>query len=378
MKRWLTVLTIAALGTGCGLGDDNNGSATNNGTTVNNGQLPDPTETANNLKDKISTEVEDKLDCSGVVGEETRNLVTDAIAKANLDGDLVVSPTELARFVGGVALSTDTTAMMVGNVAQIARVGHLPQALGGQWDDFTCDDETTSACVDEISGEEKGSATTRVVCEEGAPTSVRATFDGGCQLFVTENSGALELRREDGRFSFDDFAIGSVRQVDGLLSVALDQGEVDRIDVAQGEGLSIASNAGKSCEERLTINQLVAEFAPAFTSVDIDAERLADEKTITLLTPDAPATWSKDAPCSCPDAGSAIEWGWKGFLMGQGDARVRLNYSEGNSDESCATVDVELTNWPEQCDGEGAAGDCGKKAVEELLGPIFTATCVGR
>lgn len=366
MKRSISlVLTLGLAACGADDGESNN-------------RIPNPGDAADSVRAKVEEEVSDSLDCSGMVREETRNLVTDAINEAEQFEDLVVEPEALARFVGAVVVSTDTTALLVGNVARIATLGHFPAALRGEWDDLECDAETVVPCVDELSGEERGSATTSVVCEDGAPTAVRASFAEGCQLFVTENSGTVDLRRADGALAFDGFSIGSVRQLEGLLAVAVTNGAVDRVAVADEVGLSISSNAGKSCEERLTIRELVADLADDHTAVDIDAERLAGGETVTLLTPDAPAVWSKHGACTCPDAGSALEWGWKGFLKGEGDARLRLNYAESESAESCASVTVDVMNWPEQCDGEGAAGDCGKAAVEALLGPIFSAACVPR
>ena len=366
MKRLISMMLALGL-TACGP----DGGESNNA-------VPKPGDAADSVRAKVEEEVSDSLDCSGVVREETRNLVTRAISDAEQFEDLVVAPEELARFVGAVVVSTDTTALLVGNVARIATLGHFPAALRGEWDELSCGEATVVPCVDELTEAEHGTATTSVVCEDGAPTAVRATFGEGCQLFVTENSGAVDLRRADGALAFDGFSIGSVRQLEGLLAVAVTDGVVKQVSVADDTGLSIASNAGKSCEERLTIRELVADLADDHTAIDIDAERLAGGETVSLLTPDAPAVWSKQGACTCPDPGSALEWGWKGFLKGEGDARLRLDYAEPKTDDSCASVTVDIMNWPEQCDGETTAGDCGKAAVEALLGPVFSAACVPR
>lgn len=329
------------------------------------------------VKDDVKTEVVDTLDCSGTITQETRTLVADALAAADFDPtELVTGPEELARFIGAVAVSTDTTAMLLGNVAQIARTGHVAAAHAGMWDTLACDDIVTSDCTDAVTGATTGSVTSTVACDAGSPSAVELEFSDDCTLFVTRNAGAVSYRREGGAYEFDGLRLGSVRQVDGVLAATLEAGDVQRLVVSEADGISIASNAGKSCEERLTIRELVATTSPDALSADIDAERLADGKTMSLAMPMGPATFTRAANCACPDPGSVVDWRWTGFLKGQGDANLRLAYREATRPEACADVEVEILSWPSQCEGEST--DCGKAATEALLGPLLAATCVAR
>lgn len=366
--RWMLVCAcVATIGCG-GIGGDNED---------NNNPMNNPADRLGAVKDDVQSSVVDKLDCSGTISQETRTLVTDALAAADFDPEeLVATPEELARFIGAVAVSTDTTAMLVGNVAQIAKVGHLPAAHAGGWDQLMCDDETSAECTDLITAEASGTASSRVECEAGAPNAVRVDFADACTLFVTENDGAVTYRRDDGAYAFDDFALGSVRQLDGVLAVDFESGDTHRMTVGEDEGISVATNAGKSCEERLTVDRLVAESTAALLSIDIDATRLADEKTTSVSTPQGPAVFTRARNCVCPDPGSVMDWRWTGFVKGQGDANLRLRYAEASVEEKCADVSVEILSWPEQCDGESS--DCGKQVVEDLLGPLVAATCVSR
>ena len=327
-------------------------------------------------KEDVENAVVDRLDCSGMVREETRNLVTEALDGARLGDEFPVEATELARLIGAVAASTDTTALLAGNVGSIARLGHFPAAHANQWDTFTCDDTQSDACVDAITTDESGTYSSSVVCEQGEPTAVELSFADQCTLFVTENSGAVTLRRDDGAYLFDEFALGSVRQVDGALTATFEDATTDRLEVSEGDGLTIASNAGKSCESRLTLRRLVAERSEGLLDVDLDAERESDGKTFNLSTPEGPARFTEATGCACPDPGSIVDVRWTGFLKGQGDANLRLAYREVDDGERCADVAVEILSWPEQCEGEST--DCGKATAEQLLGPLFSATCVPR
>lgn len=329
------------------------------------------------VKDSVEMKVVDKLDCSGTISQETRTLISDALTAADFDPEeLVTTPEELARFVGAVAVSTDTTAMLLGNVAQIARIGHMGAAHAGAWDTLICGESTAIACTDTITDVTRGLATSVVECDNATPGAVRVSFDDACTLFVTENAGSISYRRSDGAYAFDDFALGSVRQVDGLLAVSLESDDGLHLAVGEMEGISVATNEGKSCEERLTISRLIADAVSTGLSVDIDAERLADDKTMSIATPVGAATFSNAAPCTCPDPGSVIDWRWTGFIKGQGDANLRLSYAAATKEGACADVSVKVMSWPAQCDG--AATDCGKSAVEKLLGPLVAATCVPR
>lgn len=347
------------------------------GVTDNKPENPiDMTVDAEETKDKVKDAVVDRLDCSGMVSEETRNLVTDAVDRASLGDDLTLAPPEVARLIGAVVASTDSTALLVGNIGAIAQLGHLPAAHAAQWDTLSCDGGESDSCVDALTTSEQGTYESTVLCEAGEPTGVRVGFEEQCSLFVTENSGAVTLRRADAAYLFEDFGIGSVRQVNGALTASFDQGATATYTVSEGDGLSIASNAGKSCEERLTLSRLVAEQSEGLTAIDIDAERLSDGKTFSFSTPEGPARFTEATSCVCPDPGSVLDVRWQGFLKGQGDANLRLTYYGAEGGERCAEVGVEILSWPQQCDGEST--DCGKGAMQELLGPLFSATCVAR
>jgi hypothetical protein len=247
--------------------------------------------------------------------------------------------------------------------------------LSGRWDELTCGETETIRCVDAISGEDHGGSTSTVECDGGDPTTVRMQFSDGCRLFVTDNDGAVSLRRSDGVFVFEELSLGSVRQVDGELNIGFDNDEVKSIEVAPDAEISVATNAGKSCEERLTIRELVAENAPGVASLTLDAERLSDGKTLGITTVQ-PAAFSTARNCACPDPGAVIDWHWAGFLEGQGEADLRLSYGEPENEDTCGSVDVEILSWPEQCDGESS--DCGRQAIQTILGPIVSAACVSR
>lgn len=372
--RSLAKLLLVALAVGCGgVTGANNGDE-----DVDPNAQPnlDPNNLSTSVKDKVGDEVVDRLDCSGFVREETRTLITDALQAADFAPEnLATSPQEIGRLVGSVVASTDATSLLVGNVVQIGRTGHMPMALGGQWDQLTCGETTEFSCTDAISAEETGTGTSTVECDGEEVSAVRTSFSDGCRLFVTQNDGAVSLRRSDNVFVFDEFALGSVRQVDGELSLGFADEEVNRIEVAPDAEISVASNAGKSCEERLTIRELLAESEPGVASLTLDAERLSDGKTLGITTVE-PAAYSADRNCACPDPGAVIDWRWAGFLDGEGVADLRFSYGEPNNDDTCASVDVEILSWPEQCDGESA--DCGREAIQTILGPIVSAGCVAR
>lgn len=363
MRTWILNGLVLALMTSCGMTEAD---------PVQNAKTK-----ADDVKDDVEAKVVDKLDCSGTITQETRTLISDALAAADFDpAALVTTPEELARFVGAVAVSTDTTAMLLGNVAQLATIGHMAEARAGTWDDMTCDDVRTVDCTDLVAGTMSGQATSTVECDAGTPSAVRLNFTDDCTLFVTQNAGAVALQRESGAYEFEDFSLGSVRQVDGVLAVDFESTDAHRVTVGQSEGISIATNAGKSCEERLTIREMIAETTSAALSLEIDAERLANEKTMSIATPSGPATFTHANKCTCPDPGSVMDWRWTGFIKGMGDANLRLNYLEAAPDTGCADVEVEILSWPDECDGETA--DCGKSAVQGLLGPLVAATCVQR
>lgn len=324
------------------------------------------------LKEKVYAAVVDKLDCSGLVRQETRELVTQALDAGEVDLErLAVSPTELARIVAAAAITTDSGVLLWGNVAQVLRQGHLASAVSDDWSSLNCAESTPFECEDALTGQVAGEGLTSVVCEGGEPVAVRAEFSGGCRVFGTENAGALELSR-DATVTFDEFTLGSVRQIHGSLSVEAETGQINRIEIDPGEQLTVSSNAGKSCEQTLTLRSLVAQDIGERTTIEIDAERLADGKTVAVKTLDGPVGWQESASCSCPTSGS-VELRTTD-LLGQGEqGTLRLHYAPGQS-ERCSQVSAEIVSWPEQCE---EVADCGRDTVERLAGSLVTAACAG-
>ena len=176
MKRLLgmlaTAISIAVL-SGCS--DDNelipNGDAAENLVE----EVPSPGEVVDGLRE----EIEDRLDCSGYIREETRNLITDVV----IDGDvseLDWEAGEIARLVGAAAVTTNTTALLVGNLVSMMQVGHLGRITEGDWDSLTCDSTATFDCEDALTGERKGTGSTTVQCEQNSPAKIALNFAGGC------------------------------------------------------------------------------------------------------------------------------------------------------------------------------------------------------
>lgn len=357
------IATIALTLLGCGAVDD----ATDRAKEVD---APD-TSSAEQLEEDVRTAVVDKLDCSGMVREETRQLVGDALDRDHVELDqLVTSPKELARMVAAAAATTDSTILLWGNVGEVLRHGYFPSALDGGWNEFGCDDRQSFQCQDALGGGVVGQGQTSVVCDQSAPTAVRAEFSGGCKLFGTENAGALEMSRQSV-VSFDQFELGSVRQVDGKIDVDVQSGELHRLEVDTGGALTVASNSGKSCEQRLTVRTLVAAKTLEQTRIDIDAERLADEKTVAVSTVGGPVHWQASSHCSCPTAGSVELRVSNPVGLGK-EGTLRLHYQPGQG-ERCSTVQAEVLSWPNGCE---KIANCGRDTIESLMGDLVGAACV--
>lgn len=368
MKNQLAIIVLATSVVACG--DDLSSSADNAKNKVENATTNvDP----GALKDDVESAVVDRLDCSGYVREETRNSIAASLEGQDFDG-LLAEPTELARAVGAAALTTDTTVLLVGNISRLASQGHLQTAMTGQWDDLSCDTApTVDPCSDLLNGVTAGEVTTSVVCESGQIASVRAEFSDGCQLFGTENGGAVNYER-GGTLDFDNMTLGTVNEVSGRMAVELTDGEIRRMLLDTADPVEIASNVGKSCEERLIMRAFDAIDSAESYSIDMDIERIVGDDVLRVRTVDGAAAWGKPVDCTCPVTGSALELTMTDPVgLGQ-EGTVQFAYGAAQGDV-CGSSEASIMTWPEGCSGDES---CGREIAESVLGALVTTSCVGR
>jgi hypothetical protein len=331
--------------------------------------------TSEEVVDAIKEEVQDRIDCSGYAREETRNLITAAITNQDVS-DLVSEPAEVARLVGAVAVTTNTTALLVGNLLAMLKVGHLSQAATGQWDALTCDSTEDFECEDALTGQKQGSGSTTVGCNDGVASKIAVEFRDGCQLSGTENNGAFEFLRTESALRFAEFTLGSVKKMDGDVTVNIDNGAVTSLEILTGSPLVISANAGKSCEERLTFRKMVATELEDRMNLALDIEKLADGSTYGIRTLENDAAWSKSLDCPCPIAMSGFDLLVpKPLGLADETATLRFTYGESASDDHCSEASVEVVEWPQSC-GEVGPADCGKAAIGNVLSSLVSATCV--
>jgi hypothetical protein len=270
-----------------------------------------------------------------------------------------------------VVVTTDSSVLLAGNLTQLVRQGHHPDALAGKWDEMTCDSVETFDCEDPLTGASEGTGQTRVVCESDAPSAIETTFDDSCQIFGTTNDGSMSIGR-DGILAFDGFEVGSVRQLDGRLEVDAQVEQERSLALAEGAEMTVSTNAGKSCEETTTFRRFAVEDADASVTLSIDASRTSSEKTYTVTSQGDPMQWSKPVDCPCPGAGAVVDLSLENALGLDETGTMRVSYGAGDGD-SCATATVEITTWPSACE---EVEDCGRDVIEGLVGDLVTAACV--
>ncbi len=366
----ILIASLLLIGTACGDDPAESAKETVSNAAANVSTNVDPS----SIKERVEAEVVDRLDCSGYVREETRDSVAATLEGRDLEG-LLAEPTKLARAVGAAALTTDTTVLLVGNISRLASQGHLQTAMGGQWDSLSCGDAPTEeTCSDLLSGGDAGTIATSVVCEGDAVTAVRAQFDGGCKLFGTENSGAVNFERGNGVLSFEQFKLGSVNEVSGRMIVEVAEGEVNRLGLDTGTPIEIASNVGKSCEERLIMRSFEAIDTAANYSLDFDIERIVGEDTLRVRTVQGPASWGKPVDCSCPTTGSTVELTMTDPVGLGKEGIVQFAYGSASGDV-CSESTAQILTWPDGCEGDDT---CGRTVAEDLLGALVTTSCLSK
>jgi hypothetical protein len=361
------LILFAATGAACGEDDP----ADEMVESTMNIDVPTPEEIVETIKE----EVQDRIDCSGYAREETRNLITDTIT--NLDvSELVSEPEEVARLVGAAAVTTSTTALLVGNLLSMLKVGHLSQAVAGQWDALTCDSVESFDCEDALTGQKQGSGSTTVGCSEGVASKIGVEFRDGCQLSGTQNEGSFEFLRTESALRFANFTLGSVKKMEGDVTVNVDNGALTSLEVLTSSPLVISSNAGKSCEERLTFRKMVATELDDRMNLELDIEKLSDGSTYGIRTLENDAAWSKAFDCSCPMAMSGFDiLVPKPLGLADETATLRFTYNDAGSEDSCSEANVEVVEWPQTC-GDLGPDDCGKAAIGGVLSSLVSATCV--
>lgn len=353
-RIWTAIVAAVFVLTGCGL----LGKAEE--------EAPDDPPEPEEVKD----EVVEKLDCSGVARQETRTQVRNALKGRDLE-KLATKPADLARIVAGTAATTDTSALLFGNVGRLANQEYMRSAVAGSWSALECGAEHSKTCEDALSDRSSGAVATAVQCSESEPEAVRAEYRDGCRLFGTKNSGAVTYRR-DSTLQFADFVVGTVRGVDGTLAVETESEEIRQISLDTGGALTVTSDPGKECEKETTIRELTATDREERADLSFDASRSSDGKTIRVQTPEDPVAYAKPVDCSCPSSGSLQVRHSDPVGLGE-PGEIRLDYSSGDG-ENCSKVEAEIRTWPEGCEGNES---CGRNLAQDLVGELVTASCNG-
>jgi hypothetical protein len=318
--------------------------------------------------EEVRDEVVEKLDCSGVARQETRSQVRNALEGRDLE-KLAAKPAELARIVAGTAVTTDTSALLWGNVGRVVEQKYMRSVLTGTWSELECGARHSKTCNDALSDRTSGEVATAVQCSESDPDAVRAEYRDGCRLFGTKNSGAVTYNRES-TLQFADFVVGTVRAVDGKVAVETESEEIRQISLDTGDALTVTRDPEKDCEKQTTIRELTATDRDHRADMSFDASRTSDDKTVRVRTPEDPVAYAKPVDCSCPTNGTLQVRHSDPVGLGE-PGEIQLSYSSGEG-ESCSKVEAEVLTWPEGCDGNKT---CGRDLVQDLVGDLVTASC---
>jgi hypothetical protein len=330
------------------------------------------------LAEEIKGHIEDFVVCSEKIRPTTVQRIENILEDPNQDTlvDLVTAPEVLADVVAAAGTKVELSVILARNLLLLYEQGHVPELLENGFSNLSCDDTLTVACT-------AGTGSTTVMCTDGTVDGVQASFDG-CILSGTQWDGSatfIQMAPTDMALVLDGLTLDEVDDLSGTLLYSSTGDAHHHLQLQEGEGFAITSHGGPeggfSCGEALELVAFSVLHDGGDAVVRLDGQNVKEDERIFLLTDGEHLSYSAPLSCACPAVGSILEVGIEKAVAGvEGAGHLKLTYGEPSDSSSCASVQVEATQWPSDCSVLDKGGsDCGKSALEGALAPLLQAFC---
>jgi hypothetical protein len=347
---------------------------------------PTPEAALQELEDAVFAQ----LACEERLRPSTLQRLRDVIDGADVDTvrALLLNPQDLARVVALGGAQVEAPVVVARNLFALVDSGAAHDLLAHGWDGLQCGEAQPLLCT-------AGGEAAVVDCDDdGAPSALRLSFDG-CTLGGVVYDGDVGFARVDdddgvAALSFGASAarpegraltIDEFRRLDGSLVV----------DVGAGAGRFVAAvtapdvfeffdhgglASGLDCAAETVVTAVSVDVGDSDAVVALSASRKSPDVSVGIETFGDHLRFAGD--CGCPQPGSGAFVDVPRPLGRAGETgRARVSWGDGGGDR-CASVDVELVSWPDDCAGlDDLDGDCGKGATEATLEALFGALCGG-